>query len=362
MMILIALLLALSLLAVGALWLLSPGKPYPLLDQSGKPLAGGLVEKTRVPIHGMEQGMFLQSQDETNPVLLFLHGGPGIPEYWLTRRYPTGLEALFTVCWWEQRGSGLSYRADLPPEAVTVEQLIADTLAVTHYLRERFGRERITLMAHSGGSFYGIQAAARAPELYQAYVGMEQISYQLQSERLAYDYMLARFQERGERSMVRRLEAARPAPDGTLPAAYYALRDPAMHRLGIGTTREMRSVITGVFLPSLLSPVYTVGEKVALWRGKFSTGARLRDTLFATDLTRQVTELRLPTYFLHGRYDYTVSYSLAKAFYAQIKAPQKGFYTFEQSAHSPLFEEPERLRRILLEDVLAGRTSLANAG
>jgi len=38
----------------------------------------------------------------------------------------------------------------------------------------------------------------------------------------------------------------------------------------------------------------------------------------------------------------------------------KGFYAFEQSAHSPLFEEPEKMRQILQEDVLAGVNNLAN--
>ena len=89
-----------------------------------------------------------------------------MPEYFLTERYPTGLENDFTVVWWEQRGAGLSYSPDIAPETMTLEQFIADTLSVTNYLRNRFGKEKIYLMAHSGGTFIGLQAAARAPELY----------------------------------------------------------------------------------------------------------------------------------------------------------------------------------------------------
>lgn len=83
--------------------------------------------------------------------------------------------------------------------------------------------------------------------------------------------------------------------------------------------------------------------------------------MIATDLTQQVTELELPVYFFHGQYDYTCSYTLAKAYYQELRAPIKGFYTFEQSAHSPIFEEPEKMRRLLLEDVLAGTNNLADA-
>jgi hypothetical protein len=133
-----------------------------------------------------------------------------------------------------------------------------------------------------------------------------------------------------------------------------------MHSLGIGTTRLMKSVITGLFIPSWLCREYTLGERLAIWRGKAFTKRWLRDSMFATDLTGQVTALDLPVYFLHGLYDYTVSYTLAKAYWGELEAPVKGFYTFDQSAHSPLFEEPEKVLRILLEDVRAGANSLAD--
>ena len=90
---------------VGALRLLSPGKPKPFVDESGKPLPGSISEKAFVTINGVRQGMFIKSKDDTHPVLLYLHGG--MPEYFLTQRYPTGLEDYFTVVWWERRGSGL---------------------------------------------------------------------------------------------------------------------------------------------------------------------------------------------------------------------------------------------------------------
>jgi pimeloyl-ACP methyl ester carboxylesterase len=169
---------------VSVVKLLGRGRPKPLLDESGRPLRSSISEKAFVDINGVRQGMFIQSKDARHPVLLCLHGG--LPEYFLTERYPTGLENDFTVAWWEQRGAGLSYSSDIPPETMTLQQFIADTLSVTSYLRNRFDKEKVHLMAHSGGTFIGLQAAARAPELYYAYIGMAQTVNQLQSERLAY--------------------------------------------------------------------------------------------------------------------------------------------------------------------------------
>ncbi len=359
MLIILSIILAFVLILLGALLVMSPGKPAPITGADGKALAGSISEKTFINIHGVRQGMFIQSKDATHPVLLILHGG--MPEFFLTEKYPTGLEDVFTLVWWEQRGSGISYSADIPPETMTAEQMIADTIAVTNYLRNRFHQEKIYLMGHSGGSFIGIQAAVRAPELYYAYIGQAQMANQLKSEKLAYDYMLQQFKENGNSQMVRQLEAAPVTLEGGTPAAYRAVRDQAMHSLGIGTIHTMHSVITGIFLPSWLSRDYTFVEKVNLWRGKAQAGISvLWDTMIKTDLSQQVTEFQIPVYFFSGRYDYTCNYSLGKDYFDKINAPVKGFYTFQQSAHSPMFEEPGIVQQIMREDVLNGTNRLAD--
>ena len=340
------------------LW--SSGAPLPLTDADGHRLPASVSEKAYIDINGGRQGMFLQGADVTNPVLLYLHGG--MPEFFLTERHPTGLERIFTVAWWDRRGAGLSYDPRRPPQNITLEKHLDDALAVTDYLRERFGQEKVYLMAHSGGTFFGLQAVARAPERFHAYVGISQMVRQLESERIAYEYMVTRFRERGDLRMLRRLEAAPVTIAGGTPEAYLSVRDKAMHRLGVGTMHEMHSVITGVFWPSITSRQYTVAEKVRLWRGKFTTGVMPQWTqqILATDLSEQVPKVEVPLYFLHGIHDYTCCLSLAREYFERVQAPVKGFYTFHRSAHSPIFEEPEKVRRILSEDVLTGTNKLAD--
>jgi len=337
----------------------SPGKPEPFVDETGRPLAGSISEKIHVNINGVQQGMIIKSKDMRNPLLLYVHGG--MPDYFLTQQNPTGLEDYFTVVWWEQRGSGLSYNAGVPTETITSEQLIFDTLEVTNYLRNRFGKEKIYLLGHSGGTFIGIQAAAQAPNLYYAYIGIAQVSNQLDSERLAYEYMLQRFKVTGNAKMLRKLEAAPVTLETGIPDAYYLLRDGAMHSLGIGTKHDMKSVISGIFLPSLIFREYTVREKFNLWRGKSQSGvSSIWNEIVTTDLTLKTTELEIPVYILAGRYDYTVNIDLQKDYFMKINAPKKGFYTFDNSAHSPLFEEPENFIEIMVNDVLNGKINLAD--
>jgi pimeloyl-ACP methyl ester carboxylesterase len=337
----------------------SPGTTEPFLDATGHRLPGSISQKLSVPVNGVQQGMVIRGEDASNPVLLWVHGGPGMPDYPLTQQYPTDLEDLFTVVWWDQRGAALSYDSEIPPDTMTIEQFVDDTLAVSDYLRERFNQDRIYILGHSWGSLIAVQAAARSPERYKAYLGMAQAVYQLESEKLAYDYMLAAYRERGDTDMVRELEAAPVTMSGGTPEAYLKVRDKAMHQLGIGTTHDMKSVITGIFLPSWRFRGYTLREKVNLWRGRaFSRSFGLWDQLIRIDLRKTVPALQIPVYFLEGKYDYTCVTSLARDYFEKLQAPVKSFYVFDNSAHSPLLEEPQVAQRILEHDVLAGTTTM----
>lgn len=344
----------------GLLQAWSPGRPRPLVDDVRQPIGGGLSEWVFVEVNGIRQGMIIQTRDVAHPVLLFLHGGPGMPEFFLNDTHPAGLERDFTVVWWEQRGAGVSFHPDIPPQTMTIAQMIADTIAVADYLRDRFGQDRIILLGHSWGSFLGIQVAAAAPERFQAYVGMGQVSWQLRSEVMARDYLLDRYRAQGDVAMVRKIEAAPASLSDGLSEAWLCLRDAAMHGLRVGTTRDMTSVITGVFLPVWQCRAYTLRGKIDIWRGLAFSRRHLWDDLLATDLTALVDTLDLPVYFFIGQDDLTANHALARQFFDRISAPVKGFYTFQNSAHSPVFEEPLRARQILVQDVLAGANRLAD--
>jgi pimeloyl-ACP methyl ester carboxylesterase len=344
----------------GVLIAWSPGRPAPLVDDAGRPIKSGLSERVFVEINGIRQGMIIQSADPSNPVLLFLHGGPGMPIFFLNTTHPTGLEQDFTVVWWEQRGAGMSFSPNIPPETMTLDQMIADTIKVADYLRERFGKVKIFLLGHSWGSFLGIQVAAKAPDRFHAYIGMAQVSDQLRSEVAAHAHLLDAYRTRSDLAMVRKILEAPVSMNDGLSDAWLRLRDKAMHRLGVGTTRDMRSVISGVFLPVWRCRAYTLREKINFWRGTIWSRRFLWDHILRTDLASQVKRLNLPVYFLIGRHDYTTNHKLAREFYIQIEAPVKGFYVFNESAHSPLFEEPQRARKILREDVLGRSSHLAD--
>ena len=336
-----------------AILLSSPGKAKPFKDPSEKVIRESLSEKNVLTIGGKKFGYFMKSKDSRNPVLLYLHGG--MSDYFLTQKYPTGLDDLFTVVWLDQRGAGLSFDAESSTKQMDIEDMIVDIRDFTNYLRDRFSQDKIYLMAHSGGTYLGIKVIERYPELYKAYLGIAQISYQMLSEKKAYDYILEQYQDDRKRAKVYQELLHNPVElHNPIPAAYTRFRDYAMHDLGVGTMRNMKNVINGIFLPSLFFNEYSLADKINLWRGKASSGISIIwDELINHDLMQESTSFKIPVYFLHGVFDYTCSYELAKEYLEKIEAPDKGFYSFEHSAHSPLFEEPDEFVRIIKTEILA---------
>ena len=316
-------------------------------------------EKIFIRINGTKQGMFLQSENTQNPVLLFVHGGPGSPEIAFTAEYPTGLEKLFTVCWWEQRGSGISYSRTLTPQEMTMQQMISDTIAVTQYLCERFGKEKIYIMGHSWGTLLSVLTVQQQPELFYAYIGIGQVAQQERSERLAYTYMLEEFRKSNDQKMLRQLEKHRIDEGGEIGSKYLQIRSAGMNKLGVGVMRSMTSMLDCVTLVFGYKG-YTVREKFQYPIGLSFSNKYLWNDVFCANLIKQVPELHLPVYIFQGKHDYQVSYVVAKEFAAALKAPTKGFYTFESSAHSPCYEEPEKMCDILRTDVLQNQVSLAD--
>lgn len=328
------------------------GNPKPYLDKNKKIMANSISEKLFLDINGVKLGLIIKGKNISNPVLLYLHGG--MPDYFLSQKYPTGLDEVFTVVWLEQRGSGLSYNQNTQISDVNIANIILDIKEVTNYLKVRFSQKKIYLMGHSGGTYLGIKVIDKYPELFTAYIGIAQISNQKLSEKIAYNYILEQYKSRENRKKIVRILISNPVMmNEELPIEYIKIRDYAMHDLGVGTIHEMKNILTGIFLPSLFFKEYQVNEKINLWRGKARSGISvLWNEIISHDLTTENITFKIPIYFFHGIYDYTCSYELSKEYFNNIIAPRKAFFSFTQSSHSPIFEEPEECITIFKKQIL----------
>ena len=260
------------------------------------------AEKVFVAVNGVRQGMFLKSTDAAKPVLLFLHGGPGMPEYFLDRTHPTGLEDDFTVCWWEQRGAGISYRRDIPPGV--------DDDGTAHPRHHRGDRLPARALRPGedlpAGALLGrASSASRWPRGRRS--GTTPTSAWPRSRISAsprcwpYEYVLDQFREgRGREDGAQARggaghhgrAAAAGLPEGARRGdAQPGRRYDARHE--VGGHGRVPARVAG-------RPATRCGEKIALWRGKTVSRGVMWDDFLATDLAARVTELEIPVYFFEG--------------------------------------------------------------
>ena len=136
----------------------------PRIRARGKPGPGGVAALEKIRIGGSDQWVLERSEDTGNPVVLFLHGGPGTSQLTSNRRDTRGLEKYFTVVNWDQRGAGKSYAAIGDPDRMNIGQLVADTRELTVHLLKKFHQDRLVLVGHSWGTVVGALAVSRYPD------------------------------------------------------------------------------------------------------------------------------------------------------------------------------------------------------
>jgi len=336
------------------LWSWSPGRIEPFLDDDGHVLEGSISEIVRIEIGGTRQGMIIRGRSVDHPVILFLHGGPGNPTYAFSREFFGMLEDYFTVVHWEQRGAGMSYGSAEISRNITVEQMVSDTAEITNYLRERFEQDTIYLMGHSWGTFLGIQTIARHPELFEAYLGVAQVSNGFESEVLGHAHMLSRSIENDDRRTVDRLSAYTLNTPEDITTSWLMLRSDVMNHLGNGVFHEPFSQFQDLLLPVLQAREYTLSDKFGFAMGSLhALNSPANAANFSVNLMEAIPEVEVPVFIFHGIHDRQVSYELSRTYFDLLQAPEKHFFTFYDAAHTPFMEEPEKFMEIILHEVLA---------
>jgi len=313
----------------------------------------GTTEVIKMMIGGVEQGMIIGSAGEEKPVILHIHGGPGMPDYALFREYGVNLNEYYTVCWWEQRGAGISNVANIPPESITLDQLIADTVEVTQYLMERFHKEKIYLMGHSWGSFLALNVVARYPELYEAYIAIGQMANQKQSELKCFEFISQCAYTSGNEDLIRNVEKFKflPLDEMAVNIEYLIFRTDAINLLGAGFCHS-NDWVHADHDPLEYCQEYTPDDISANREGLVPSVSLLWPTLIGPDLKKQIPKIEIPVYMIHGAFDKQVAYELTKDYFYTLEAPEKEFYTFENSAHYPHLEEKVKFLNIIHDSII----------
>jgi len=323
----------------------------------------GIERLEAVRIGGIEQWVSIRGMDKRNPVLLFLHGGPGyisIPmSWWFTR----GWEEYFTVVQWDQRGAGktllLNGRTALAP-TMTPERMVADAQEMVSWVARELGEEKIFVIGHSWGSYLGLEVAKRQPASLHAYIGVGQLTNGPESERRGWQFALDGARRAGNSKAVRELQAIAPYFPPGHPSPLTDLYVQRRWLEYFGGSMAYRHGSDAESDLSELSPDYTDAEIAHIWDGnEFSEHYLLQHVLNLDEsATRQ---LECPLIVCAGRHDFVVNAELAAKWCEDVRAPFKQLVWFEHAGHLVMTEEPGKFLLALLEHarplaVLSGGT------
>jgi pimeloyl-ACP methyl ester carboxylesterase len=290
---------------------------------------------------GVDQWVMVRGADTTNPILVMLHGGPGMGETAFFRYYNAALEDSFTVVYWDQRGAGKSFARTIPRESMTTEQFLRDLDELVEIVRARFDQPKVVLFGHSWGSVLGTLYAARWPDKVAAYVGSGQVASWPECEAACYQYALDEAQQRGRRDLVARLRRIGPPP---YPAA--SLWEERLCLTRVDGSMRPRALwkLVKMTLGAKESSLFELPRAYRAFRWTLDA---MWDEVSRIDLTRLVPELAVPVFFLLGRDDHWASSDLAAAYFAALRAPAKQLVWFERSGHEPFADEPEKFNAVM---------------
>lgn len=327
-------------------WRLATARTPAIRDDHGRVRPDSVAELVQVPIGGWPQTLLLRGHDVRRPVLLVLHGGPGSSTMPLAAHFTGALERHFVVVHWDQRGTGKSYRPDLPARTMTTEHMVADCAEVAAWLARRFGQPRVLVLGHSWGTELAVRTLQRHPALFGGYVGAAQVVDKQRAEAISWRFALDGARRAGDQRAEARLAALQP------PGYQGRIEDLLFQRscvLRYGGTLFDPALDRRLLRQYFGSHEYSLQDLRRLKAGSaFSLRALWNDRL-DLDLERDVPALAVPVLLVQGRCDRITPGELTQAWFEQLQAPRKRMVWFERSGHCPLFEEPERFQELVIE-------------
>jgi proline iminopeptidase len=314
--------------------------------------ADGIETLEQAPIGGIGQWIEIRGESVKNPVLLFIHGGPGSAFLPMARAFQGPWEKYFTVVQWDQRGAGKTYssnsREAMRP-TMNIERMHADTLEVVNYLRKRLGQDKIFVLGHSWGSILGLRLAHDHPELLYAYIGVGQAINSRDNEEVLYQESLAEARRTQNQKALKELNGISPYPSANVTFQQIrVVRQWSAALIGPQGSDESWMSEKAIFL----APEYSLADDIGWFRGIFFSVDTLLSDLSKANFADLGYNYRGPIFFLEGKHDPYTPSSVAKNFFDKMNDPDKHLVWFEKSGHFPFTEEAQKFTDTLVQQVL----------
>ena len=304
-------------------------------------------EKSFLDLGGERQYVEITGVSRGNPVLLFLHGGPGWPQTPQLRYFNSDLTKSMTLVAWEQSGCGKSFMNNPNPRNLSLDQIVKDAHELTQILKRKFKKDKIYLAGFSWGSIIGLKLTEEYPEDYFAYFGISQVIDLNKSIKLSRQWIKEQAELKKDNASLRIL--AQIEKGDTLicnrPLACFLKQFEILAKYGGAIYRKESEA-------EIEKAETEYGDyKNYDWSEAFKYSAyRLEKDLFTTDLS-SIKEIKIPVYFFLGRHDWNLPTALTEEYFRALSTPKKEIVWFENSGHEPLEEEADLFNKKMVERV-----------
>jgi len=295
---------------------------------------GGINTSMYVNINGSKQWISIYGKNINNPVILYLHGGPGEFTSYIDYAFLRKWSDVYTVVSWDQRDAGLSsdkeqLKKDIP---YTHKLFMKDGLEMTKFLLNYLHKDKIILIGHSWGSSFGTNLILKYPEYYQYYIGTGQLIDMKKNEEAFLEAAKewSKGDEEGEK-LVASLDINNRTMD------YYLTRNQVMQRYGYHGLAE--KVDYNVFFTLLFNPYYSYWQllKVIFAPGDLTKYMNfLSSDEFDNFSLLNRTEYQIPFYNILGDHDYQTNHFQAEDYFNRVKAPRKKLFIMKNMNHGLL--------------------------
>ncbi len=275
-----------------------------------------------VRIGGIDQWISIKSVNDTLPLLLFLHGGPGNSVIGFAEKFTAELQKHFVVVQWDQRESGKTAKLNSSDKKLTVSQMESDAVEMSMYLRLKFAKQKIYLVGHSWGGFLALRVAASRPDLLAACIAVAPMVNQWESERKTLDWLMSEAKAANNQEAIGELSLVK-IPFETPDQLYY-------HR---------RWLLISNGKPPLPR------NYVLNW-GK--TWFPLYQEACGINLFEAAPQILCPVYFFVGSTDRQAASAITAAYFHRVKAEKKDLFWFTKSGHSLNLTEPKKFQEIII--------------
>jgi proline iminopeptidase len=294
-----------------------------------------------VDINGMAQWITLRGRDLNNPVLLFLHGGPGFPMSGWAPVF-ADWEKQFTIVQWDQPGGGATWAktGGQGQGPLTLERYVRDGLAVVDYVRRRLGRRKIVLMGVSWGSELGVAMIRQRPRAFSVYVGLSQVISGPRGALLGYQLGLKAAQERGDAKAVAELTRIGLPPYAKFED--FLVRQQYTNPPGLPPSPR-EAAVGPAFIRLLMTPPPPDARYVARGLGPYNgeqvflaTQREVQQAMWRWDIRSLGRNFKAPIVLIEGENDLNTPTELAREWLEEIQSPKKVIEVIAGASHGAL--------------------------